>query len=318
MKYTLEIDDQFKLLIPPLSSEEREQLEQNIAQDGCREPLCVWNSIILDGHNRYEICTRLGIPFTVVHVFLKTRDDAIAWICANQLGRRNISERIRRYLIGKRYEAEKNTGAFNPSGMNQHGKKELRYQNDTGPHSIEPVGRTRERLADEYHVSEPTVARYGHYTKAIDNLAKIDPQLSGKILSGKIKMTHGDVLALSSLSPFDVKCITSQLSDDEEEAIRSIKSRQAMKPNRPVERKLPIISPVVSIKEPPVYDPDAAVGSLILTIPSWINAIERAAMEADYASITPAAHLNLRRALRELTGTAQAMADIMEETAHEQ
>ena len=63
--YNLRIDEKFKQLIPPLTSIERTQLEENIAKDGCREPLCVWENVIVDGHNRYEICTRLQIPFFV-------------------------------------------------------------------------------------------------------------------------------------------------------------------------------------------------------------------------------------------------------------
>ena len=90
--YTLKIDDEFRQLIPPLSPDELKQLEENIVKDGCREPLCVWNKIILDGHNRYEICTRHQISFKISYVFLRSREEAVAWICANQLGRRNITE----------------------------------------------------------------------------------------------------------------------------------------------------------------------------------------------------------------------------------
>ena len=53
---TLKIDPEFKDLIPPLSSDEYEQLENNILYDGCREPLIAWNDILVDGHNRYDIC----------------------------------------------------------------------------------------------------------------------------------------------------------------------------------------------------------------------------------------------------------------------
>ena len=54
MEYKLTIDEGFNQLIPPLSANEQKQLEENIVHDGCREPICVWNNIILDGHNRQE------------------------------------------------------------------------------------------------------------------------------------------------------------------------------------------------------------------------------------------------------------------------
>ena len=101
------IDPEFRDLIPALQESERKILEENLIKEGCRDPIAIWNGVILDGHNRYEICTRLGIPFEVRERHFDNREEAIIWICANQLGRRNISEETRRYLIGKRYEAEK-------------------------------------------------------------------------------------------------------------------------------------------------------------------------------------------------------------------
>jgi len=317
LKYILEIDKEFKRLITPLSPDERKQLEENIVQDGCREPLCVWNNTILDGHNRYEICTLMNIPFSTVHIFLKSREDAIAWICANQLGRRNISESSRRYLIGKRYEAEKRIGSHNPVGINQYRRKEVRYKNLTEPPSVETAGRTRERLGNEYNISDHTVVRYGNYTKAIDSLSKASPELTPKILTGKIKITHDDVVALSQFSPTDISNIAEQLKCDPENAVRYIKARQVMKSKRQIIKPEQLPNPTVAIKETPAYDPDASVGSLTFTIPSWISTIERTATETDYKVITLTASLKLKQALLTLVETAQTMLDIMEETAHD-
>ena len=61
----LQIDSEFKNLIPPLSVEEKTQLEANLKEFGCIDPLVVWKdkSIILDGHYRYEICTKNQIQY---------------------------------------------------------------------------------------------------------------------------------------------------------------------------------------------------------------------------------------------------------------
>ena len=63
--YELKIDEDYKYLIAPLQRREFLQLEENIIADGCREPIVVWNGVIVDGHNRYEICTRHKIPFAI-------------------------------------------------------------------------------------------------------------------------------------------------------------------------------------------------------------------------------------------------------------
>ena len=90
-----------------------------------RDPLVVWRGTLIDGHNRYEICTRHSIPFSVKEMNFYCREEAIAWICANQLGRRNLSEETRKYLIGKQYDSEKFVSKIkNPNGFNQYSSPE--------------------------------------------------------------------------------------------------------------------------------------------------------------------------------------------------
>lgn len=103
------IDPGLKNLIPPLSPDEYARLEQSIIEEGCRDPLVVWkwNAIILDGHNRYEICTKHDIPFNIIEKEFQNRQDVIAWIIGNQLARRNLTPEQRSYLIGKQYQEQK-------------------------------------------------------------------------------------------------------------------------------------------------------------------------------------------------------------------
>lgn len=94
----LKIDPEFKSLIPPLSEEERADLEANLTAWGsAREPLVEWNGLLLDGHNRFEICERLGLHYEVTSApfAIDTRDDAKIWIIDNQKGRRNLPPFVR-------------------------------------------------------------------------------------------------------------------------------------------------------------------------------------------------------------------------------
>lgn len=86
------IDQEFENLIPPLTEEEREQLETNIVGDGIRDPLVTWNGILLDGHNRYAIAREYGIEFDVVEMEFGSREEAKIWVVQNQLGRRNLDD----------------------------------------------------------------------------------------------------------------------------------------------------------------------------------------------------------------------------------
>ena len=103
------IDSEFKALIPPLTAEERAELERSLLADGCRDALVLWGDTLIDGHNRYEICTRHSIPFEVVRKEFDSRQSAMEWMILNQFGRRNLPahERARLALRLKPMIAEK-------------------------------------------------------------------------------------------------------------------------------------------------------------------------------------------------------------------
>ncbi len=109
------ISPELKSFIPPLSYDEREKLLENLQLNGCREPLVIWegHSILLDGHNRFELCTKYGIEYKIVEVRLPSFESAYSWIVSNQLGRRNLTPEAMSYLRGKLYNLEKQQGRRN-------------------------------------------------------------------------------------------------------------------------------------------------------------------------------------------------------------
>jgi hypothetical protein len=305
--YNLKINESFKQLIPPLSPEELRQLEENLIRDGCREPLCVWNITILDGHNRYEICTRLQIPFTIRHIFLRSSEEAIAWICANQLGRRNITDETRKYLIGKRYETEKMIGAHNAIGTNQHKKKEVKPKILVEPDFDATATSTSNRLGKEYHISHATVDKYGVYSHALDKLSEAVPNLVPKILSGEIKISHQNVVELSQLSQKDIYQLSKQITDSDIEFIGYSNIRRVL-PKRPDPPKKPLFSiPAGSVKDMPAHDPDAEISSLALTVPSWVSSIDRTRCMASLNDISSNARHKLEKELLLLKETIDTM-----------
>jgi len=301
--YNLQIDKNFKQLIPPLAPNEYEQLEENIVRDGCREPLCVWGNTIIDGHNRYEICSRLKIPFSLQEVEFNSEEDALAWICANQLGRRNISEETRRYLIGKRYEMEKKIGAANFSGKNQHYPKEDGGQFEHHPQMQESKRLTAEKIGKEYNLTQATVRRYGRYAKSIDILAKKEPELISEILTGKIKISKDNVSKLAKQSSEVVNNVKNQLNSNNSDFVNYYKVRKV----------IPVKKEKITVKNMPVYDPDAEISSLSLTIPSWISSIDRTLAMADFNKTSHKAMKKLKGELKELKYTVDAMLLVIEE-----
>jgi len=104
MDARLKIDPCFQNLIPPLSDEELQQLEQNILAEGCRDAIKLWRHYIIDGHNRYAICQKHNIPYSVQRIPLASKTDAKIWIAENQLGRRNLTAAIRIEIANKKAE----------------------------------------------------------------------------------------------------------------------------------------------------------------------------------------------------------------------
>jgi hypothetical protein len=88
------IDPEFQALIPPLRVDEQALLNDSIQFEGVRDPLVVWaeHNILLDGHNRHAIATKLGLPFDVRRLSFASRDEAIEWMYEHQLGRRNLTD----------------------------------------------------------------------------------------------------------------------------------------------------------------------------------------------------------------------------------
>ena len=116
----LKIDPEFQSQIPPLTDDEFKQLEENILKEGkLISPLIVWNNTLVDGHNRYAILQKHPeIYFSTMPLRFENREEAIAWICRNQLGRRNLTPEQKKFLIGKQYSMEHRKPGGN--GNNQH------------------------------------------------------------------------------------------------------------------------------------------------------------------------------------------------------
>ena len=91
---SLTVDDEFRDLIPPLTDEEFNDLEESILADGLRDPIIVWlgHNIVVDGHNRLKICKKHGVEYDFVEMEFDSRAAVKVWILKNQLGRRNLND----------------------------------------------------------------------------------------------------------------------------------------------------------------------------------------------------------------------------------
>lgn len=167
---SVKVDDEFKKLIPPLTGEEYTLLEQNIKENGLLSPILLWQSFIVDGHNRFEILNKnnLNNQFKSEDLseVLKTREDVVEFILKNQLGRRNLNPDQMSIIRGRLYLLYKHQGKrtdLTESTSNQNDEKLT----------------TAERIGRDFGVSKATIERDAKFVST-------HPEEVEKIITGEI------------------------------------------------------------------------------------------------------------------------------------
>lgn len=99
------VNEELKAYIEPLTPDEHEALERSLLAEGCRDALVLWGDVLVDGHNRYGICVKHGIPFrTVQHPHFRSVEDVHLWMIDQHLGRRSVSDYQRGVLALRKRE----------------------------------------------------------------------------------------------------------------------------------------------------------------------------------------------------------------------
>lgn len=241
----LRIDPEFEEKIPPLTEEEFQQLEDNILADGIViNPIIVWNGVIVDGHNRYRIAAKHPhISFTTCEKEFADRYEAIAWICKNQLGRRNLTKEQKKYLIGKQYEAEKASHG-GERGLLHDEKGQFTSSSQNG--NLRCKSKTCERIAEENGISKNSVLRAEAYSKAVDIADEIEPGIRDEILAGRIKPTEKEIHALARADPEERPERIADLRKPPAEKAKSAKSEKP--PNKSLSQLQQISEDMLSAK----------------------------------------------------------------------
>lgn len=195
----LKVDREFQNKIPPLTAEEFRQLEENIIEDGeVYEPIVVWNGVIVDGHNRWNIVqAHPEIPYKIKEMDFADKWAAFDWMYKKQLGRRNLTDEQKMYLLGKLYEARKNTkgGDRRSEGFSKPENQDLKKRKNS----------TSYQIAKEQGVGHDTVERAEKFAKGLDAIREADAEVADQILAGKSNISKAEVQSLAKAEPEVVK-----------------------------------------------------------------------------------------------------------------
>lgn len=171
---SITVDKEFESLIPPLSPEEFQQLEENCVKEGIRDALITWNGILIDGHNRFKIAAKHGLHWSEKRMEFADRNEAIRWIILNQFGRRNLSAYDRSVLALK----------LKPVIAEKAKANQIASGGAVPQKSAKPID-TREELAKVAGVSHDTI----HKVEAIQSSG--NQQLIDDVREGRESINSG-------------------------------------------------------------------------------------------------------------------------------
>lgn len=180
------INQELRAFIDPLTASEEAALERSLLAEGCRDALVLWGEVLIDGHNRYDICRRHNIPFrTVQNSSFASLDDVMLWMIDNHLARRSVSDFQRGVLALRKKEIVTARAAAQPAPKaDKAGKAEQPDGAAAAADGVSagPPWNTREDVAKAARVSSNTISQIERIQKAAA------PQLVEAVRAGTISI----------------------------------------------------------------------------------------------------------------------------------
>ena len=196
------IDEEFQRLFPMLTEQQFCNLENSILEHGCMNPLVLWNGILIDGHNRYNIVTKHNLPFNTISLEFNSRDEVIAWMIKVQIDRRNLTPMELTYYRGMHYNIEKKL-----HGGDRQSEEFSRGQN------VLLNGNTASKLSEQYNVTSRTIKRDGQIANVIIAIGKESENAKRDILSGAVKINRRQLREIAADSDADIVSLASKIEE---------------------------------------------------------------------------------------------------------
>lgn len=193
----IKIDTEFKGRLWRLDEAEYENLKQSLIKEGCRDPLLLWNGILVDGHNRYEICTNFHIEYRTIEKHFDNKNEVFKWIDNNQLSRRNLLDWQRTILLGRLSKVNKVEGfKGNRFTENVVGDKMSSTKN-------------QETIAKDLGVNVKTLQRAEKYVDVYEDVERNVGKEKADELANKL--TKQEFMEVGKLNPFEQDEVISKL-----------------------------------------------------------------------------------------------------------
>ena len=171
------INEELRSFIDPLTHNEYAALERSLLAEGCRDALVLWGEVLIDGHNRYEICSKHNIAFrTVQNTSFASLDDVMLWMIDNHLARRSVSDYQRGVLALRKKDI---LAASVPPAPTE----------PSAAAPVKPEVTTRDAIAKSARISSNTISQIEKIQKSAA------PELVAAIKSGTISINTAATVA---------------------------------------------------------------------------------------------------------------------------
>ena len=191
------IDEEFKGLLPALDENTYTSLEEDILENGCRDALILWGDVLIDGYNRFEICSKHDLPFQTVSIEFATRESVLIWIITTQVARRNMSPSQLIYYRGRHYRAERKLkGMYDRSLAEMHNSQNGNYGD-----------LTVSKLAGQYKVSKNTIGRDGKASEGVDAIGEVSPEAKRLILADEVRIDKNVLEKITAMAADEIESI---------------------------------------------------------------------------------------------------------------
>ncbi len=287
----IRIDPILSRLVQPPSDKELEETYDEYSSASALPIVHIWQGKHLNDQYLYQLCKEYEFSFDISELFFEDIRQAALYVCSRQLSRKTLTPEYRKYLIGQQ---------FSYLTMDADEQKQ--------PGSKYTIASS---LGHELYMSAGTVIKYSSFSTALNIIFEQNVELAQRILLGKVRISHENILELSRLMPEEIRSIASAVISDNVSHvslsyIRNEAQWSHIQPGKAQsrrERREQRMAGHAAIREMPKYDPDAEVNSLCMTIDSWNSSFQRVYNSENFKKITKNARLQLMKKLSLLEHT---------------
>ena len=234
---------ELKAYIDPLTPDEYEALERSILDEGCRDALVLWGNILVDGHNRYSICQKHGLPFnTIQNTRFQNMEDIHLWMIDQHLGRRSVSDFQRGVLALRKREiiAERRAqaaAAVQAAKAEAGEATEAPWEGETDPAVAKALANVP-KVPDEALDTREALARAARLSagqvKMIETIQqKAAPEVVAAVKAGELSLNAAAVVA--TLPVEEQQAVAAEGADGLKQAAKRVReSKKKPKAEKPV------------------------------------------------------------------------------------